>query len=405
MKKVNIIAILNSVSGDYSKEKILSGGDRILIESLKVWKDWDDKINYLGLLTCNSGKLMVEEYIANTENIDIKLVSTPGWVYRNLLFLYVYKTIKAIFLINKFPKHEKTIIFASSDFFPDVLPAIFEKISDRKKVNFSTAFYFFASAPFSKDFPYKGFIPKLRGILYYYSQRIIYFFIRKLADKVVACNEIDRQIFIKDKYPFADVSAIYGGVDLNIPRSVPEPQGKRFDAVFMARFHPQKGPMEAVKTWNEIIKSGKKLKLAMIGNGTEENAVRKYIRNNSLEEYITLLGFLDGKEKYEILKSSKIFLHTAIYETGGMAAAEGMAAGLPVIAFDHSGFDYIYPKGIVRVSPIGNCKKMVGKIIDLLENDNEYARLKEEALELVKEWDWKNRASLLYNNIIPSSET
>lgn len=48
------------------------------------------------------------------------------------------------------------------------------------------------------------------------------------------------------------VYAVMGGVDLTIPQSVPEPKEKTFDAVFISRLHPQKGPMELMDVW-EIV--------------------------------------------------------------------------------------------------------------------------------------------------------
>jgi len=397
VKKANIIAILNSIPVDYSEEVGLSGGDRILLESLKIWKD---KVNNVAVITCNSGKLLIEKYIDDLMKIRIHVVRTPRAFYKNLLLLFVYKTITATFLARKISSSNgnETVIFSQSDIFPDVIPAFFSKLISRN-LSWSAAFYFFASSPFSKEFPYTGIGSKLRGTIYYLTQKVCYVLITKFADNVVACNEIDRQRFIKKGYPENRICAIYGGVDLSIPALVSRLSRKEYDCVFMARFHPQKGPMIAVKAWKEVIKVKKGAKLAMIGNGPEEGRVRGFISDNHLQDNVVLLGFMDGIRKYEVLKASRIFLHTAVYETGGMAAAEGMAAGLPVIAFDHEGFDYCYPKGISRVSPIGDHRKIADRIIELLENEHEYQRLKGEASELVKSWDWRTRAIFLLEHI------
>ena len=397
MKKVNIIAVLNSIPVDHSIQSGLSGGDRILLESLKIWKD---KVDYVGVITCNSGRILIEKYIGDLKKIRIHLVKTPQAFYKNLAILFVYKTIKAIFLARKitFSRGNETVIFSQSDIFPDVIPLVFAKLINRD-LSWSAAFYFFASRPFSKEFPYKGIKSKLRGTIYYLTQKLCYVLIKKFADNVVACNEIDRQRFIKDGYPENKICAIYGGVDLSIPALVPKPSRKEYDCVFMARFHPQKGPMIAVKAWKEVIRVKKGAKLAMIGNGPEEGRVRGFISDNHLQDNVVLLGFMDGIRKYEVLKASKIFLHTAVYETGGMAAAEGMAAGLPVVAFDHEGFNYCYPKGISRVSPIGDPREIANRIIELLENEDEYQRVRGEAVELVKNWDWRSKAIFLLEHM------
>ncbi len=137
----------------------------------------------------------------------------------------------------------------------------------------------------------------------------------------------------------------------------------------------------------------------MIGNGHEEKKVDKYITDNNLQNNITRVGFMDGVEKYKLLKSARLFIHSAIYETGGMAAAEGMAAGLPVIAFDHEGFNYCYPSGMSRVSPIGDPKALAKRIIEYLDDEQKYNKLEYEAENFVKEWDWQKRARALRKRI------
>ena len=226
--------------------------------------------------------------------------------------------------------------------------------------------------------------------------------IRQFSDYVIACNEIERRRFVGEHYSEKNICTIYGGVDLKIPESVPEPKRKTYDAVFMARFHPQKGPMEAVRIWREVVKKYQRAKLVMIGNGPEEEAVRAFIKSHHLGGNVFLVGFMDGVEKFKVIKSACIFLHPAIYETGGMAAAEGMAAGLPVLAYDHKGYDYCYPRGIIRVSPIGDCCKMADTVIDLLDNTSYYSKIKAEAYEFSREFCWDFRAAKLFDSIFSS---
>lgn len=393
------LVLANSISYDNSHDNGMSGGDRILIELLKFWQDQTP----VKLITCNSGKRMINRYLDDSlKKISIALVETPRVIYKNLFFLYIYKTISALCIAATVKLETNTVVFSSSDFFPDVLPSFIAKIKNSRNVKWVAAFYLFAPRPFSKEFPYKGVIPKMRGIIYYCTQRICYRIIRKYADYVIACNEVDRIIFIKDGFSANKICTIYGGVDLKIPESVPEPNDRIYDCVFMARFHPQKAPLIAVRAWIYVLKVFPMAKLAMIGNGPDEYVVRKFIAENNLDRYITLFGFMDGVEKYAILKSSKIFIHPAIYETGGMAAAEGMAAGLPVIAFNHEGFKHAYPKGLMRISPVGDVQGFANAIIGLLQDKEMLAKMKKDATDLIQEWDWRKRIPFIMGKITKS---
>lgn len=387
----SFLAIFNAVSKDIKKDRSLSGGDRILIE---LTKRWQHEFKSYDVMTCSSGEKLIKNYIENISHIKLQTINTSPQLYNSIFALYLYKTIKGLFNINTYKLTDDTCIFSSSDFLPDVIPAWYAKLKN-KNVKWIAAFYFFASSPFSKDFPYKGLRQRIRGILYYYTQKIAYYLIRKNADFIILCNEVDRRIFIKEGYRPERIYPIYGGVDLAEAKSVSPPSKPAYDAIFMARFHPQKGPLESVKAWKEVIKTKPDAKLAMIGNGPLEKQVKEYIKDNNLTNNVTLLGFMDGTEKYKILKSALIFIHSAIYETGGMAAAEGMAAGLPVIAFDHEGFNYCYPRGMIRVSPIGDTKKLARTIVNLLQDEKKYKKIKQDAIDFVQQWDWSNRAKFL----------
>ena len=65
-----------------------------------------------------------------------------------------------------------------------------------------------------------------------------------------------------------------------------------------------------------------------------------------------------------------------------MAVAEGMACGLPVVAFAQEGFKYCYPQGLLGVLPIGNYHKLASSIGDLLVDDKNMLYLKK------KLWSW-----------------
>ncbi len=390
-KKIPFIAIYNAVSKDIKKDRSLSGGDRILVE---LTKRWQHVFQSYEVITCSSGKTLIQSYIENVSNIKLQTIKTASNLYNNILLLYSFKTIRGLIEIDKHKLSDGMFVFSSSDFLPDVLPAWYAKLRN-KNIKWIAAFYFFASSPFSKDFPYKGLHQWIRGTMYYYTQKIAYYLIRKSSDFVILCNEVDRRIFVKDGYNAERIYPIYGGVDLAEAKAVNPPAKVIFDGIFMARFHPQKGPIQAVQAWKEVVRMKPNAKLAMIGNGPLEKEVKKYIKDNNLQKNVTLYGFKDGAEKYKLLKSSRIFIHSAVYETGGMAAAEGMAAGLPVIAFDHEGFDFCYPRGMIRVAPIGDVNKLAKTVVELLQNEKKYKKVRNDAVEFVQQWDWKKRADFL----------
>ena len=190
------------------------------------------------------------------------------------------------------------------------------------------------------------------------------------------------------------VVAVLGGVDVKTPASLPEPLKKKFDAVFLGRFHPQKGVLELVDIWRFVCQKKKSAKLAVIGAGDLEVELRKKISEYGLEGNIVLFGFKDGFEKLKIFKDSKVVVHPAIYDSGGMAACEAMACGLPGVSFDLPALKSYYPKGMLK-TPCFDLKAFAENILKLLNDNALYEKTAKEALDLAKEWDWDKRAEEL----------
>ena len=384
--KVNFLIISYAQFG-----KGLSGGDNIFVEFLRhitgkgmnalVWAS--QECFYI----CKKQKILGAKY----DTLKQSKLKLP------FFFTYVSRVIRVIFKAVSCKKvDDNLIIYSASDFLTDSLPAVILKLRFRS-VKWAAGFFFFAPAPFKsrKDIKYRGGYvpPKIRTFFYYFSQRFAYYLIRKYADFVLVANQLDKDIFVQSGFKAENIEPIYGGVDLKGIGKVSF-QNIRYDGCFVGRFHRQKGAIELIKIWDIVCKSKPNAKLAIIGIGPLEEKMKITIADNKLEKNIDILGYLDGKEKFEILKASKIFLHTPILDTGGMAAAEAMACGLPVVGFDLPGYKYCYPQGMSKVA-IGDLGKFAQEVSNLLVNEGTYQKLKKEALEFSENWDWGKKSELI----------
>ena len=386
-RALNILIVSNS----QVRDDILSGGDRIFIECAKRWAK---KGHNVRLITCKEGYKMCQRY--GLDNVNYIIISSGPrklWLY----LLYVLRMIKGCVLTLRIPLDENTLIYSSSDFWPDSIPAWFLKTM-LKRAKWIAGFYLFAPSPFSKESPYKG-KRWLMGLLYCLSQIPVYWLAKKYADMVWVTNELDRWRFIDGKRLASDkVIAVRGGVDTKTPTLIPEPGEKGFDAVFIGRFHPQKGVLELMDIWRYVYERKRDAKLAMIGVGELENEVKEKIRRYGLENNVILFGFKDGAEKLKIFKDSKVVVHPAIYDSGGMAACEAMACGLPGVSFDLPALRTYYPKGMLK-TPCYDLKKFAENILSLLSDDGLYMKTAKDALSWAREWDWNRRAEELLEAI------
>lgn len=397
MKKIIFIANNNVGRG-------FSGGDRIFIEFVK---NWADKLEIIFFGSEEAIK------IAKDRNIqEVKIIETSKRArYDDLNSVCLAakhiarRTKRGIAAIRK--NHDLLqdfdYVYSVSDFFPDLIPALYLKLKN-KKMKWMAGFYLFAPNPLAKDSPYKG-KNRAKGFFYWLSQRLAYWLIRRFADFVFVTSEPDAEKFVTKKRDKSKIIVVRGGVDLAESEKwfssgeVVPPEERKYDACFVGRLHPQKGVLELIDIWKKVCQEKNGAKLAIIGNGPLEEKIKDKIFRHNLEKNIDLLGFRDGAEKYEIFKESKMILHPAIYDSGGMAAAEGMAWELPAVSFDLGALKSYYPQGMLKASRF-DLEDFAKNIISLLEDEKLYKKISEEALALVREkWDWRKRAEEIFESI------
>jgi len=368
----------------------LSGGDRIFIECARRWAvQGHDVCVYVweeGYEMCKRNKL---------DNVEYVIWSTARYKRLGFAGLYAVRTIKGLIdalLKIHIPKTQRVVVYSASEFLMDSIPAWIIKMRNGY-VKWIAGFYLFAPNPFNGH-AYRG-RRFIRGLFYYLSQWLIYWQVKKYADMVFVTNELDRWKFIDgERLTPEKVVAVRGGVDTKTPLMIPEPKEKKFDAVFIGRFHPQKGVLELIDIWKYVCEKRPGAKLAMIGIGDLESEAREKIEEYGLENSIILFGFKDGIEKIKIFKESAMVLYPAVLDHWSMAPVEAMACGLPLITFDLTTLRVLNPKGVVKV-PCYDLNAFARAIVDLLEDEKLRGTLQKEALEFARKWDWDKRADEL----------
>ncbi len=292
----------------------------------------------------------------------------------------------------KFSPDEKHLIMAASEFQPNCIPAM------RLKKRYPDAplvvgLYFFAPKWFSGE---PG--PGLWFTAYRPFQQYMYRRARREAEMILTTVEPDRELMISDGRAPETVFAVLGGVDLSIPQSVPEPKEKTFDAVFISRLHPQKGPLELMNIWKLLMAKKPDARLAMIGSGPLDAQCKAKAEKLGIAKNVEFFGFRDGVEKYKIIKSARVVVYPAVFEVGGMASAEALACGLPGVSFDLPPLRRYYPRGWLKAPP-GDFQGLADCIHRLLADPKLYAEISKEAYAAGLEWDWNARARAIWEAI------
>ncbi|RKY36679.1 MAG: hypothetical protein DRP78_03030 [Candidatus Omnitrophota bacterium] len=387
--KENVLFISN-----WSQGNALSGGDRIWIELAKRWRKKCD----LEIFCSEEGFQMCKRSGA----ADLKFTAQLPRLNNNNLLLNILR--RTFYAIQKFPRNRQyKIIYSTSDFWPDALPAFINKWKN-PQIKWIAGFYLFAPYPWLKNSPYKA-KRFLVGLFYWLSQLPIYWIVKRYADVVFVTSEPDVKKFITKRRGSNRVIVIQGGIDVSpsfkyLRSSQVIPKDKRkYDACFVGRLHYQKGIIELIDIWSLVCKKKADALLVVIGVGPLEDEVKRKIAKFNLDRNIVLCGFKDGVEKYEIFQQSKIVVHPATYDSGGMAACEAMAWGLPGVSFDLEALKTYYPKGMVK-SQCYDLNIFAENILHLLNDKQLYKKNSRDAIIWAQEWDWDKKSINIYDSVI-----
>ena len=386
----------------------LSGGDRIFIELLKGWQKYFNSL-LIGSeeakdMLYRRGGSSIPAILSDSANTMLNPYTIFGLLCHHIRRLH--KGLRAL-LNNRDIVENTDIVYSASDAFADFFPAFVLKMR-RKHICWIAGYYLFIPSPFTADTPYKK-GNWLRGCIYWLVQIPSYYLINRFADYVFVTSEPDVAKFITSKRSGEHVIVVKGGVDttqseqyLHSGNIIPLNE-RKYDGCFIGRLHYQKGVLELIDIWKLVTRVKPSAKLVMIGDGPLENEIKERIREAGLENNVHLVGFLDGEDKFAVFKQSKIIVHPASYDSGGMAAAEGMAWRLPAVSFDLEALKTYYPKGMLKTEKV-NFEMFSNNILTLLENPDKYNSIADEARDLiVTEWDWRKRSERIYQQVFEPS--
>lgn len=119
------------------------------------------------------------------------------------------------------------------------------------------------------------------------------------------------------------------------------PQGLRLG--FLGRLHRKKNVDVLIRALPRL---GERVSLAIAGDGPEKDALMALARDIGVAERIRWLGFVEGDAKADFFRHIDLLTMPSDYECFGMAAAEAMVTGVPVVVSPRTGIaELIRTKG------------------------------------------------------------
>ena len=214
------------------------------------------------------------------------------------------------------------------------------------------------------------------------------------ADHIFCVSELTRRTVI-DKYHQhpSKVTTLHNAVTLLSPDIMAiEPKKIPNEKVvtFLGRITMQKGPEYFVEAAAQVLKKTKNIRFCMAGSGDMMNDMIKLVAQRGIADRFHFPGFMRGKQVYECLKASDVYIMPSVSEPFGISPLEAMQCDVPTIISKQSGCAEILDKCIK--TDYWDINAMADAIYAICNNESLYEYLKVEGRREVDNITWENVA-------------
>jgi glycosyltransferase involved in cell wall biosynthesis len=135
--------------------------------------------------------------------------------------------------------------------------------------------------------------------------------------------------------------------------------------------------------------SGFKPKLIILGVGHYSpllKEVKEEIKNLKLEDYVTLINWMERSSVLEIIQNAIVYVSTARYEGLPYSIIESLAYGIPIVAYDSDGNrDLVVDGQNGFLIPFGEKEEFASKLSYLFNNKNYIEKMGQSSEQLFQD--------------------
>ena len=224
------------------------------------------------------------------------------------------------------------------------------------------------------------------------------------ADHIITVSNLTRNTVI-DKYGIdpAKVTTVHNAVT---PLSeellnVDPPRCKEKVVTFLGRITMQKGPEYFVEAAAKVLRNNPHVRFVMAGSGDMMDKMIDLAAARGIADRFHFPGFQKGKQVYEMLKASDVYVMPSVSEPFGISPLEAMQMGVPSIISKQSGCAEILTN--VIKTDYWDIDAMADAINAIVSYPAMHDQLKEDGLAEVNQitWDKAGRKVIdIYNQVL-----
>ena len=210
------------------------------------------------------------------------------------------------------------------------------------------------------------------------------------SDRYIAVGGAVRQALVDNEgLPAERVEVVYNGVDLDQSASPHDRNAARaelgvaadeFLVLQVARLDPIKDHPTAIEATRIARAQEPRLRLMIVGEGSERGVIESLIRERGLHEVVELLGL--RRDVPRLLSAADAFLLTSVSEGIPVTVIEAMGAGVPVVSTSVGGVTEVITDGETGLlAPAGDADKLAEALLRVQTTPELAANLAQRARE------------------------
>jgi len=219
-----------------------------------------------------------------------------------------------------------------------------------------------------------------------------------LCDHIITVSNLTRQTVIEKYHQHPDkVTTVHNAVEpMKFVNELHKTPRKDKIVTFLGRITMQKGPEYFVEVAALVLQKTKGVRFVMAGSGDMMNQMIRLAAQRGIADRFHFTGFLKGRDVYEMLAESDVYMMPSVSEPFGISPLEAMQCGTPSIISKQSGCAEILSHAIK--TDYWDINTMSDYIHAIVQYPAMYNSLKKNGLEEIENIKWEY-AGLKVRNI------
>ena len=224
------------------------------------------------------------------------------------------------------------------------------------------------------------------------------------ADHIITVSNLTRQTVI-EKYGINPdkVTTVHNAVEplSEEIRSIKMQKGKDKVVTFLGRITMQKGPEYFVEAASRVLAKTHNVRFVMAGSGDMMEKMVRLAADRDIADRFHFTGFLKGRQVYEMLAASDVYIMPSVSEPFGISPLEAMQMGVPSIISKQSGCAEIL-ENVIKVD-YWDINALADSIYAIIKYPALYNHLRDKGLAEIDTIQWKKAGAKvidIYHKVI-----